>query len=165
MSRAGLSDAHRRFIQEHGGVITENRDGYAVEFPDGPEESGAAEFDGDSRTTAAAAEVEAAVQRAREYGTPCIRLWEAHGTGWYAAASRETHPGFWWRCQIDEETGRPLRCRCDASVVCHHLGAAILCHRERIGYEANGADALAAWEETVARINTSKGACIEEEEW
>jgi hypothetical protein len=145
----------RKYVEEHGGTVRDSKDGISVEFPEPTPEA----------IKAAAAEIEAAVERAAEYGTRCIRLWRERGEGWHAAESREEHPGFWYVCQIDEQTGRPIGCECAAIHVCHHLGAAISDWRQRVGYAANGDAALAAWEETLRRVRESRPSAMVEEAW
>lgn len=136
MSAEGLTARKRRDIEAAGGVVTETRDGYAVDFPGRDVLAEAeADFGGDISE-----QIERAVERAKEYGTEHVRLWRERGAGWYACTSHEEHPGYSYICQIDERTGRPLSCACDAVVVCHHLGRACWDWRQRVGwYESDAA--------------------------
>ena len=90
-------------------------------------------------------------------------MWRERGEGWYAAVSREEHPGFWYVGQIDELTGQPVGDECVASHVCHHLGAMVAEWRLRRDYEANGAAALAGWTETLNALPRQKRPI--EEDW
>ncbi|MBU6430673.1 MAG: hypothetical protein KGR26_16765, partial [Cyanobacteria bacterium REEB65] len=141
--------------EAQGGTVQDTHDGYAVTFPEEPQ---AEALRADAR------EIEAAVERAREAHIATHRLWRERGDGWYTAESRDTHPGFWWLCQIDERTGRPLGCECPASHVCWHLGGAIGEWRQRHDYETNGAAALTEWQETLDRIHRERPT-VQEEQW
>lgn len=147
--------ALRRYIESQGGSVQDTHDGLAVTFPE--------------PARASAREVEAAVERAREFGTRVLPVWRERGPGWFVAESLRQHPGWVYLCQIDMTTGQPIRCECIAGAtgttpVCHHLGAAIRDWRKDVGYEANGAAVLADWKATLAAINERRTA-PQEEEW
>ncbi len=152
----GLTSAEREAIEHRGGVIRDNKQGYEVLWPDKPQLS----------SGFAAKDVEAAITRAREYGTTFIRLWRERGDGWYAATSHAEHPGYSYVCRIDERTGQPISCECIANAgCCHHLGAVVAAWREQSGWVANDEAILAAWEETLRMVCQRMPSRMQTEEW
>lgn len=141
----------RKLIEEQGGTVRDTADGIAYEPPTAPK--------------ADAKEIEAAVERAKEYGTVVMPVWRERGDGWYVADSHADHPGYWYLLQIDEHTGQPVKCECVAAQACHHLGAAIRRWRERVGWAQNEEDVLSPWRETLARVQANRPHRMAEEQW
>lgn len=151
MSKPRALDA---FIEAQGGEIRYGHDGKSVEFPERAARSAVKED-----------ELARAIQRAAEFGTTVVRLWRERGEGWYAASSHEEHPGFSYICQIDEQTGQPVSCGCDASVVCHHLGACIADWRSRGKWAENDQRTQAIWHDMTAESAVRARRGVAEEAW
>ncbi len=146
----------REFIEAHGGVVSDTPDGYAVTY---------------TRREApafTAKDIEAAIARAREYGTTVAPVWRPRGTGYYVATSHAEHPGWVYLVHIDEDKGQPLSCECiagQAGLVCHHAAACLIKWREQSGWVANDEAILAAWEETLRLVRQRMPSRLEEEAW